>query len=121
MTRRRFLHGLVVGAGAVAAGGVLALWRRAGDRHSDADLTAIRHIGAVYLRSHPDQRADSLRQELPAGTDLAGDASSGLRHLRDQVRQDYADGEVELLDGWRLSRTALRAAALVALDDASSP
>jgi hypothetical protein len=107
---------MAIGAGAVVAGATFALRRRGGDRALPAtDLAAIRHIGEVYLRSHPDLRAGTLRQQLPAGIDLSGDAAIGLRRLRDQVRRDYVDGEVELLDGWRLSRTALRAASLVAL------
>ena len=107
----------MVSAGAVAATGALAAWRRNSDR-SSATLEAIRHIGEVYLRAHPDQDADVLRRALPADVDLSGNPAQALRQLRDEVRHDYAVGDVEVLDGWRLSRTAVRTAALFAVEEA---
>ena len=121
ITRRRFMHGLGIAAGgaAVGAGLLLTLTRRGGTGGDSpslaaADLAAVRHIGEVYLGLHPGLDAGALRRKLPK-TDLANNAASSLHHLRDQVRRDYATGDVEMVDGWRLSGTALRAAALLAL------
>lgn len=115
LTRRRFLRGLGATAAATSAATTLGLLLRDDPSPPALGPASLRRIGEAYLRAHPEVRAEALRAELPPGVDLKRDLQGGLTRLRDRVRQDYVDGAVEVLDGWRLSRTALRAAALVAL------
>lgn len=125
MLARRELLGLAGRAGVV--GICVAL---VGCRSEDADegqarplapdaVAAIIAVGHAYLSAVPgDADADGLRRDL--GLDGGRTISAvdlGL-DLQAAVRDDYALGRVIVLDGWMLSLTETRAAALVALERA---
>jgi hypothetical protein len=119
LTRRAFLALAVAGAAAV----VSARWLRDGSPASELELTnrvaalfddagAVRELGRAYLDDHPaedDERelARLLERAHPgwAGGDLRGRA-------RTAARDDYRAGELVGVEGWYLSRTEARLAAL---------
>jgi hypothetical protein len=124
-TRRRTL-GMVLSAAAVA----LPIPRLAAATSPDlvarnlefflADLESARAIGRAHLAAQP-ARADvaALVMDL-AGSGVPIDVPiyrSGLarRQLRAQIRQDFADERIGVVDGWCLSLTELRLCALAAL------
>ncbi|HYF47633.1 MAG TPA: hypothetical protein VD926_15565, partial [Acidimicrobiales bacterium] len=57
--------------------------------------------------------ATPMSAELPS-TPRALEEEVGAR--RDQIRADFAAGEVVDVDGWQFSRTEARLAALISLD-----
>jgi hypothetical protein len=125
-----------LGAGAVVAGGGVAVWQLAGDdggtdgrppsETTQAPATpdpasslgdALVVIGRQYLDRYPDEADRQLLLDaLPA---LEGQVperpGQGLRVLADQAMADHGSGDVVDLGGWVLSRTECRAAALYAL------
>lgn len=132
IARRRFLAGALP---ALAAGG-LTLWPGAaalGRSNAAASCgsealaclfrsreSAVR-LGRAYLRQHPEE-ADQAALERLVFARLDGlrpDTASGLAALKRSFesarRQDFDCGAVVQLGGFMLSRTELRACALVAL------
>jgi hypothetical protein len=74
-------------------------------------------VGGRYLEDHPDEADQAtLLAALPA---LEGEVPErpgrALGVLAEQVAADHEAGETVSLDGWELSRTECRAAALYAL------
>lgn len=124
MLARRELFGLAGRAGIVAVCSVLLGCRdENGDRAQpdglDADVVAaVVAVGRSYLFAVPGAtHADDLRRDLA----LDGSATSAVpvdADLDAAVRDDFGEGRIVLLDGWMLSRTEARLAALVALERA---
>jgi hypothetical protein len=123
-----------LGAGGVVVAGGLVGWKVLGDDDEDGPpatttteppppepasslADALVAVGGRYLEEHPDE-ADraALLAELPA---LEGQVperpGQALRVLADQAAADHEAGRTESLDGWVLSVTECRAAALYAV------
>ena len=128
--RRAVLKGL--GAGAVVAGGGLVAWRLVDDDEDSAATTttdplppepasslrdALVAVGGRYLEEHPDEAdREVLLDALPALDDQVPERpGQALRVLAPQVEADAVAGDLVALDGWVLSVTECRAAALYAL------
>ncbi len=126
MLARRELFGLAGRAGIVAVCSVLLGCR---DEHGDraqADevdldpdvVAAVIAVGRAYIAAVPGAtHVDDLRRDLG----LAGSATSVVpfdAELDAAVKADFGEGRIVLLDGWMLSRTEARLAALVALERA---
>lgn len=127
--RRTVLKGLAVGGVVVIGGGLVARQVLDGDAAPPPTTAPTRPpppstmgdalvaVGARYLEVVPEEADQAfLLGQLPAlegvvperpGTDLAV--------LSSQVVADHASGDLVDLDGWVLSRTECRAAALYAL------
>lgn len=78
---------------------------------------AIERVGAAYRKTYPDEDdVEVLRASLPQFDGLSGqEVQEQLGTLRDQVRSDFAEGRIVMVDGWLLAVTEARAAALVSL------
>ena len=131
--RRTMLKGL--GAGGVAVVGGLVAWQALGDDDggdgSTASTTtvsptlepaaslseALVAVGGRYLEEFPDEAdQDVLLDALPPLDGQVPDhPGQALQVLGPQAAADHESGEVVDLDGWVLSRTECRAAALYAL------
>jgi hypothetical protein len=74
-------------------------------------------VGGRYLEEHPDEADQAaLLAALPAlDGEVPDRPGQALRVLADQAAADHASGDTVDLDGWVLSRTECRAAALYAL------
>jgi hypothetical protein len=122
VSRRTVLLGL--GGAATAAFVAVAAGVTLGDRDDTADDggertsdASVARVGEAYRAAYPDEDDRALlERELP---DLDGargaELEDRLRLLDERVRQDFADGDVVLVDGWLLARTEARAAALVSI------
>ena len=102
--------GLAVGALATPGGGAAAARDALALLVPDPGAGA--GIAAAYLRRVPDAptRLGALRDRL-AGLDHPGDARAWLAAAR---RDDFAAGEVLVLDGWVLARAEAELLALAA-------
>jgi hypothetical protein len=132
-SRRSVLAGL--GAGGVVVAGGLIGWKSLVDDGSDDGATttsttepappeptsslaeALVAVGGRYLEEHPDEADEAaLLAALPA---LEGEVperpGQALRALADQAAADHEAGDTVVLDGWVLSVTECRAAALYAV------
>lgn len=115
LTRRRFLQ---VGALGVAAA-ILQTCREGRDRALDQPLLIatlgadrVRELGARYRAQTPSE--NTVEKLQTAINDDRGSAL--LRHsIEDTVRDDFANGRTVLVDGWVLSITEARQAALFSL------
>jgi hypothetical protein len=76
-------------------------------------------VGREYLRHHPDERdPDHVQHSLSialGGRLEAFDPAVLRQRVRCRVRQDFAENQVTLVDGWILSTTEARLCALAAL------
>jgi hypothetical protein len=132
ITRRAALALLGSGAAAVLVGGAAARELLEYDSSNTsgpprdplpdaaARLDGIARVGARYRELVTDE-ADraALLAAIPMAEELADEPSAledeiGAR--REQIRSDFATGDVVQVDGWRLSRTEARLAALVSLE-----
>jgi hypothetical protein len=76
----------------------------------------VRQIGAHYRSSMPSEsRADTLRAALSGGHRSLRIPFIKSGSLDDQIRDDFADGRTVVVDGWVLSVTEARQAALFSL------
>lgn len=115
ITRRRFL---VIAVSTTAAGA--ALWRLLDDERPTGivaelfdDYGAARAIGREYLKERPEEKErETLLQLLSLRDDL--DPGPVRERLRTEVRRDYVEARVVLVNGWYLSRTEARLCALAA-------
>jgi hypothetical protein len=82
-----------------------------------SDDEAIKRVGEAYRAAYPDEDdVEVLEAALPRFEGLTGQqVQDQLSTLRDQVRADFAEGNVVMVDGWLLAATEARAAALVSL------
>jgi hypothetical protein len=130
MERRTVLKGLGAGGLVVAAGGLVS-WRLLDDEGDDTPTEptlatpepeatlhdALVAVGSAYLEQVPDEAdVDTLLAALPAlEGEVPDDPGHALQVLAPEVVADVEAGEVVALDGWVLTRTECRAAALYAL------
>lgn len=113
LNRRSVLAWLAGGTVALAGASFYGLARASAA--AGTGTQGIVRVGRRYVATVPEEsELDlllSLLPELKEGEELAEHLSS----LKDRVAEDFADGKTLLLDGWLLSRTEARAAAVVAL------
>jgi hypothetical protein len=78
----------------------------------------VRQLGSHYRASTPaESSAEALRAALPSGNGLRIPfIKSGS--LESQIRDDFASGRIVVVDGWVLSLTEARQAALFSLTPA---
>jgi hypothetical protein len=120
LTRRALLR--VLGGGTLAAL-VGATPGRAGQTEAPGGpvAEALARIGRRYLEIAPtDRDLAGLRAHLGAFANPATVLSQAAA-FEAAVRRDFERGDILALDGWILSRTELRAAALFALTDEARP
>ena len=126
LDRRRFLQLSALGiVAAVADSACVASSDRAdADAVDRPQLLAmlgperVRQLGAHYRASTPSENsADALRAALSSGH---GSQSSSIKSgsLDDQIRDDFAAERTVIVDGWVLSVTEARQAALFSLSPA---
>ena len=78
----------------------------------------VRELGTHYRASTPSENsADTLRAAISNGHRLRI-PSLGIGTLDDQIRDDFANGRTVVVDGWVLSVTEARQAALFSLTPA---
>jgi hypothetical protein len=78
----------------------------------------VRQLGAHYRAATPQEHnADTLRAAISNGHRLRI-PSLGIGTLDDQIRDDFAAGRTVVVDGWVLSVTEARQAALFSLTPA---
>jgi hypothetical protein len=122
-----------MGAGGVVVAGGLIGWRVLDDDGSGEATTtsttapppeptssladALVAVGGRYLEERPDEADQAaLLAALPAlDGEVPEHPGQALRVLADQAAADHGSGDTVDLDGWVLSRTECRAAALYAL------
>jgi hypothetical protein len=85
-----------------------------GDIRSDALWAAALPVGRAYLAQAPHEADRSRLHELVP--DLAGPTRKDFAELAAPVEHDYENGHIVVVEGWVLSRTEARGAALVAID-----
>lgn len=127
LSRRVVIGGMVGGAAALVAGG-FGIAALADQGTTDpkpapdlapvarsADHAALRRVGRRYLEVEP---ADSDPPRLARALEAAGidrADTGGPSGLRAAAIRDYRSGDTVLLDGWLVSRTEARYAALLTL------
>lgn len=119
MDRRRFLQVAVVG---VIAGIATPLYRRLAPHDGPVDRPQllvmlgpdrVRELGTHYRSVTPaENTAGALREAL---ADAQARPFVGRKSIADMVRDDFAEGRSVLVDGWVLSVTEARQAALFSL------
>ena len=122
LNRRALLMSLAGGFAAAAGFGVyrlLPLWARprrpCSDRWLPTAKPGVVRVGRRYLATAPDESdLDVLLARLPEVGD-ARQLATDLCHLEAAVAEDFERGRVVLVDGWLLSQTEARAAAILAL------
>jgi hypothetical protein len=92
--------------------------RLVGAAESDPEARrALVRIGRRYLQVVPEEaKVQTLVKQLP-GLSSTADVLARRARFEQAVVADFERGRTMLLDGWLLSRTELRAAALVALTE----
>jgi hypothetical protein len=82
-----------------------------------SDDEAIQRVGESYRSAYPDEDdVEVLEAALPDFEGLSGrEVQDRLDTLNQQVRADFAAGDIVNVDGWLLAVTEARAAALVSL------
>ena len=130
-SRRSVLLGLGAG-GVVVAGGVAGWQLLDDDEAADPPTTttvppppeptssladALVAVGVRYLEEHPDEADQAtLLTALPElGGEVPERPGQALQVLADQAAADHESGDTIELDGWVLSVTECRAAALYAV------
>jgi hypothetical protein len=120
LDRRRFLQlSTLAIVATVADAGCAALGdRAAADRPQLVAMLGperVRELGAHYRASTPSENtAGSLRAAISSGHS-SRIPFLGSRSLDDQIRDDFAAGRTVVVDGWVLSVTEARQAALFSL------
>ncbi len=107
----------------VLAGGVGApVWYWSAKRHElvfsrEFHPDVIRYVGSAYLKQYPSERDTKALQEELFGEESFSSREDVVRHLTTSIESDFGTGETVHLDGWLLSRTEMRFAALSTLTD----
>jgi hypothetical protein len=123
LSRRTVVLG-IGGAATAALVAVLVGTQLTDDKSGDAstvdepsDDEAIKRVGDAYREAYPDEDdVEVLQAALPRFDGLSGqEVQDQLGSLREQVRADFAAGDIVMVDGWLLAITEARAAALVSL------
>lgn len=116
-TRRRLLVSMML----VGAGGA-SFWYWSKKRHEivfskDFHNEIIKVVGMAYLEKFPsEENTKHLQSELFGSGDFFS-REDVVRHLTARIEADFTNSETVYLDGWLLSRTEVRFAALAALTD----
>jgi hypothetical protein len=131
LTRRAVLALLGGGAAAVLVGGTVVLRSQDDDGDSTdpipdplpddaARLQGIALVGARYREQVPEEATrDALLAAIPMPEQLPDTPDALEEELgarRDQIRAEFGSGDVVEVDGWQLSRTEARLAALISLE-----
>lgn len=129
LTRRRFLL-LAAATVPAAAGAAGLLWARRGpESRADTfagratafidDLEAARRLGRSYVEANPAEAGERQLERLLVEASSEWHAARGpvdvetMRTLaRREARRDFAEDRLVAVDGWYLSRTEARLAAL---------
>ncbi|HEY1951643.1 MAG TPA: hypothetical protein VGG76_02465 [Gemmatimonadaceae bacterium] len=118
--RRRFLQLSALGVAVVVADSGCA--REAGGAADSPQLVSmlgaerVRELGKKYLSSAPgENNPEALREAISRGT---GVRLLGRGSIDDTIRSEFAAGHTVLVDGWVLSVTEARQAALFSLTPA---
>jgi hypothetical protein len=115
-TLLRFLCGgtvLALGMGARPVSG------EAGNDAMPSDAAAaFERVGQRYLASAPAERDRAALAKQLGMAGITADVLAHVHALEQAVRRDFERGDVLVLDAWILSRTELRAAALLAITSA---
>lgn len=125
MIRRTFLFLSATGAAALVAPGLGCRYYDKPLMHILAqpdflghvcDQKTIADIGSAYLAAFPGeaQRADLIRVLLK-GTPGAHDDDRLPKYINDNIREDFATGNIVTVRGWVLSRTEARQCAIYSL------
>lgn len=78
-------------------------------------LDGVDAVGSIYLHHHPEEAATGvLRASLGLAPDR--DPERGMDRLRRRIQADFEIPDIVAIDGWRLSRTEARWAALLHLE-----
>lgn len=120
---RRAALGAIAGAAALVAGGIALDRLLDGDPSptrptppldvGDDELDALARVGNRYLELEP-ATAPSIERDLAhAGVDASD--PHDVKGLTAAAARDFAAGETVLIDGWVVSRSEARVAALAAL------
>lgn len=112
--RRQFL------LSATALGLLTAASCSGGEQHeADEEASAgdglaagIAAIGSGYLASQPKLTESDLIEGLPAEVDPSADAATQLQQAHAAVTADFTSDRVERVNGWWVSRSEARIAAL---------
>ena len=128
ITRRGFLAGLAVGVVGVALGLRVYFSGDSATRKVERLVGIFHHrdsaarLGRFYLESAP-QEADAARLYalIDLGRDAVGTDATARAHLEARIREDFADDDLVLVDGWLLSITEARLCALASLMQGSAP
>ena len=81
---------------------------------------AAERLGTLYLEIFPEERSldqlvDAIDASLAGNGRSAPSATGLVARLRARIRRDFEEDRVRIIDGWLLSVTELRLAALAAL------
>jgi hypothetical protein len=124
LDRRRFLQLSALGIAATLADAACSADNRADTAVDRPQLLAmlgperVRQLGAHYRASTPSENsADAIRAAISNGHRLRI-PSLGIGTLDDQIRDDFSAGRTVVIDGWVLSVTEARQAALFSLTPA---
>ena len=112
---RRAMLALLGGAAVVVAGGVVVreVTDDGGGSGAGADQDTVARIGRRYLELVPSEASKAkLRAQLPA---VSGSDLESLGALKQASAEDFAAARWVAIDGWLLSLTEARAAALLSL------
>ena len=78
-------------------------------------LDGVNAVASVYLHQHPEEASTAmLREALGFGPRKV--ATKNTKKLAPRITADFEADDIVALDGWRLSRTEARWAALVHLE-----
>ncbi len=91
------------------------LHRTAASATKDELLGEIIWVGVAYLKKVPEEATRETLLALLPKLEGSKPLASRIRELEDRVAQDFAENRTVLLEGWLLSRTEARAAALLTL------
>jgi len=99
----------------------VAIRRRAAAASDDTSLVAIssmEFVGRAYLAEYGTSQIIAALAHDPALEILRSGQSHSM--LLRRAKQDFADGNIVLVDGWMLSRTEAHICALAALQSTAS-
>ena len=102
------------------AGG--SIWYWSNKRHEiifrkDFHTEILKVVGMAYLEKFPSEQDPKHLQSKLFGSGNFFSREDVIRHLAARIEADFTSSETLYLDGWLLSRTEVRFAALAALTD----
>lgn len=121
LDRRQFLHLTALGIVATVADSACASRdRNAGpiDRPELLGMLGterVRQLGTHYRAATPSENSAAALRAAVSNQGQLRIPLLGRKSIEDQIREDFADGRTVLIDGWVLSVTEARQAALFSL------